>query len=61
MTSIFCVHRLVCFPQLERMTKVAMERDGIHASEKEHVHAAMSRIRMVRCSILQQAHSTAPS
>ncbi len=36
------------YAQVERITKVGMERDGIHASEKEHVHAAMARIRMVR-------------
>jgi hypothetical protein len=43
----YCCH---C-AQVERITKVGMERDGIHASEKEHVHAAMARIRMVRLSL----------
>ena len=43
----YCCH----WAQVERITKVGMERDGIHASEKEHVHAAMARIRMVRLSL----------
>jgi hypothetical protein len=33
------------------MSKVAMERDAIHAGEKGHLHNALSRVRMVACAL----------